>query len=490
MGGGGGTQRTVTETQPSVRPGLDQAYNEFGSMATQFMQNFGPQLFGLINDQRPQQIAGPTELQNEAYRTQAGLLGGQGPAAWQDALGMFSNLGNLPQWQGANLSGITGWGQQPTQNPFGTSPPPLEPSGRVSAQSSGMQAGRKEAEGADGLPRNPWGFTPTTDYTSLISAGIDPTGPSGPALAGTPVAPQGSNATPYTRANPNAGGVNAPGMGQASGSGTVREIDLSKYGGGGGGGGGWNFSSSSGGGGGVEELERIGNPLENIDFANHPALRSALKTFAKTTQPGIENAMIGAGLGRSGAAGNAIETGQAAIALPVMQQLIEGELANKGFDVTQRGQDTQARIAANAAAAQARAQGASLQQQMAMARLAAEQTMRGQDIQLRGQDINALLAQGDQALSARGMDINALLGGAQGLFNMGSADIDRINTNIGNSWGLGESARGIQNDIYTSEFNAQNRPYERIMSFMSPLVGGAVGSTGTTSRSTQSGGGK
>jgi hypothetical protein len=279
-------------------------------------------------------------------------------------------------------------------------------------------------------------------------------------------------------------------MGQASGSGTVREIDLSQYGGGGGGGGGWNFSSSSGGGGGVDELDRIGNPLENIDFANHPALQSALKTFAKTTQPGIENAMIGAGLGRSGAAGNAIETGKATLALPVMQQLIQGELSNKGMDVTQRGQDTQARIAANAAAAQARAQGMGLQQQMAMARLAAEQTMRGQDIQLRGQDINSLLAQGDQALSARGMDINALLSGAQGLFNMGGADIDRINTNIGNSWGLGESARGIQNDIYTSEFNAQNRPYQRIMDFMSPLVGGAVGSSGTTSNSTQSGGGK
>jgi hypothetical protein len=493
MGGsGGGTQRTTTETQPVTNPGLQPAYNEFGNFATQFMQTFGPDLFRYIGDQTPQQIAGPTGLENRAYQTQSGLLNSPGPQAWSDALGMYSSLGNLPQWQGVDMSGITGWGTQPTNSAQGQT---LQAGGQ---QMPGMQsaAAKSTAGGADQPDRTRTG----TDYSSAMAAGLDPT-QIGSALGGTNT-PEGSLSPNWTLANPNAGGVNQPGMGQAGGSGTVREVtpfdmnDWMKNIGSGGGSSSFNFSSG-GGGGGYKQAETIGNPLETIDFANHPALRSALETFAKTTQPGIENAMIGAGLGRSGAAGNAIETGKAQIALPVMEQLIQGELTNKGLDVTQRGQDYQAQAAANAAAAQARAQGASLQQQKYMADLAFAEAMRGQDVSMRGQDIglrqqdiNALLAQGDQALQARGMDINALLGGAQGLTGLGQADLDRINQAIGGSMDMGGAFRGIQNEANQSQFNALNRPYERIMQLLSPIAGGALGNTGTTSVSTQTGGGK
>jgi hypothetical protein len=280
-------------------------------------------------------------------------------------------------------------------------------------------------------------------------------------------------------------------MGRGSGTGTVREIDFdslrSQYPGGDGSGG---FSFSSGGGGGVAKEDRIGDVLSEIDFANHPALQSALDTFAKTALPGIENNMIGAGLGRSGAAANAISTGKAQMALPVMQQLIQGELTQRGQDVTQRGQDTQANIAAAQAAAQARAQGASLQQQRYVADLAAQQALRGQDIQLRGQDITALMDQGQQALTARGQDIGAMGAGAAGLAGLGGADLSRIQQNIQGGMGIGDIFRGIANQQGEASFMAGQRPWDRAMEIFGPVAGGAMGSGGTRTVTTGSGGGK
>ena len=280
-------------------------------------------------------------------------------------------------------------------------------------------------------------------------------------------------------------------MGQGPGGGQVREIDMdalsAQYPGGGGSGG---FSFSSGGGGAVGKEDRIGDVLSEIDFANHPALASALDTFAKTALPGIENNMIGAGLGRSGAAANAITTGKANIALPVMQQLIQGELTQRGQDVTQRGQDTQANIAAAQAAAQARAQGASLQQQRYMADLAAQQTLRGQDISLRGQDIGALMQQGQQALTARGQDIGALAQGAQGLSSLGGADLARIQQNIQGGIDIGNIFRGVANQQGEADFMAGQRPWDRAMEIFGPVAGGAMGSGGTRTVTTGSGGGK
>ena len=266
-------------------------------------------------------------------------------------------------------------------------------------------------------------------------------GPGGAAF--NPSTPTSSLASPYTQAMPSAGIPQQKAYG-TSGTGTVREVDfdkLSQQYPGGGGNGSWSFSS--GGGGSVAPVDRVGSVLDTIDFANHPALQSALDTFAKTALPGIENAMIGAGLGRSGAAGNAIATGKAQIALPVMQQLIQGELEQRGQDVTQRGQDVQANIAAAQAAAQAKAMGMNMQAQKYMADLAAQQTLRAQDIQLRNQDINSLLQQGQMGLEARGQDIGALQAGAQGLLSGAGLDIDRINQAISGGMGIGGTYRDM-----------------------------------------------
>jgi len=298
--------------------------------------------------------------------------------------------------------------------------------------------------------------------------------------------------------------------------GNIRDIEsfdmdawMNKAGRGGGGGGG-SFSYSGGGGGAAPEMERIGNPLESIDFANHPALQSALYTFAKTALPGIENSMIGAGLGRSGAAANAIATGKAEMALPLITQLIQGELTNKGMDVQQRQQDINAQMAAQSAAASAAAQGASLAQQRYMADLAHAQTMRAQDIQLRGQDIgmnqqqiDAMIAEDQQNFAAQQQQQNALISAGQGMTgvaagttgvaagqtNLSQAQTDYAQENIQGAMGIGNQMRGITNAQNEAEFLASQRPWERGMQVLDPILGGAMGQTGQTATSTTTGGG-
>jgi hypothetical protein len=272
-------------------------------------------------------------------------------------------------------------------------------------------------------------------------------------------------------------------MGRGPQTGAVREIDLAYQPGSGYGSGGGSGGWSSGGNGGGAKLDRIDNPLQTIDFANHPALASALDTFAKTALPGIENSMIGAGLGRSGAAANAISTGKANIALPVMQQLIQGELANKGYDVTQRGQDVSQNIAGAQTAAGQYA--ANLAHQAALR--GQDIGLRSQDIGLREQDINALLAQGSQGLQARGQDIGAMLSGAQGLSSLGGADLARIQDAISGGMSVGGATRGIGDRQAEAEFLASQRPGDRGMDIFNTIAGGAMGGTG--SRTTTTGGG-
>jgi len=274
-------------------------------------------------------------------------------------------------------------------------------------------------------------------------------------------------------------------MGQGPQTGGVREI-AGAYGGGGGGYGGGGGGASWGGGGGGAREDRIDNPLQNIDFANHPALQSALDTFAKTALPGIENSMIGAGLGRSGAAGNAIATGKANIALPVMQQLISGELQNKGYDVTQRGQD----VGQNIAGAQAgtAAYNANLAHQAALR--GQDIGLRAQDIGLRGQDINALLQQGAQGLQARGQDIGAMLSGAQGLSSLGGMDLGRIQDAISGGMDIGSIFRGMENQQGEAGFLAGQRSGDRASDIWNTIVSGAMGGTGSTTTTTGGGGGK
>lgn len=484
---GGGSNRQTTETNQIIAPGLEGAYRAAGGLGEDLIGQIGSILPGYLQDTSVQGVAGPTGLQNAAAGAQAGLLQGQGPQAWSDALGMFNSLGSLPQWGGVDLSGITGWGAQPTSAPWSdprvapVGPSRMAPQQATAAKSMRMQDGMG-GSGGGGEPPGP-GPAPAPDPTG--SGGFDPTGGGQPVGGGAApsVGTPEATATPWTQA---AGGhgISAPGMGQGPQTGQIREISAAYQGGGGGYGGGGGFSSSGGGGGSV--MDRIDNPLQNIDFANHPALQSALETFATTALPGIENSMIGAGLGRSGAAGNAIATGKANIALPVMQQLISGELQNKGFDVTQRGQDVNQQIAgAQTAAGQYNAN------------LAHQAALRGQDIGLRGQDIglrqmdmNALLQQGAQGLQARGQDINALLSGAQGLSSLGGMDLGRIQDAISGSMGIGGEFRGIENQMSEAEFLASQRPGERGMDIFNTLLGGAMGSGGSRTVTTGGGGGK
>lgn len=262
---------------------------------------------------------------------------------------------------------------------------------------------------------------------------------------------------------------------------------------GGGGGSSYNYDR---GGGGYSQAEAIGNPLESMDFANHPALQSALDTFAKTALPGIENSMIGAGLGRSGAAANAISTGKATMALPMITELIRGELANKGMDVTQRGQDYQAQAAAANASASARARGEGLAAQQYAAELAHAQTMRAQDIQLRGQDIgmnqqqiDAMMAEDQFSLGSQGQFANQLLGAAGGLGELGQAQSDYAQENIEGAMGIGGQMRGISDAQSEAEFLASQRGWERGMQVYEPMVSGAHQAAGTTSTTTTTGGG-
>lgn len=508
MGGGGGTQRTTGTTSPTYSPELSGALRSFGNMASNIFNTIGPDYLNFMTDQTPQQIAGPNAMMTDAYQYQSGMLNAQAPQAWSDAMGMYQNLGNLPAWGGVDLSGITGWGSNPSQtyqpqqqySMFSAHP---QAQGKMAANQSfdtsgwgdggRMEANVSEPPTGGGGVAGDNGQNPGTNLEAwrAASLGLDPSQAGGSAAAGNPNEPGGATGPNYVQGNPYAGGVNAPGLGRGPGTGTVGgPEDYMKgwgRGGGGGGGGGGSFSFSAGGGD-IDMLEREANPLQNIDFANHPALKSALDTFSKTTLPGIENAMIGAGLGRSGAAGNAIATGKAQMALPVMQQLMDLEMQNKGLDVTQRGQDYQAKIAAQQAAASAASAGASLQAQRYAADLAYAQATRGQDVALRQMDINALMGQGEQALAARNMDINALLGGAGGLMQLGGSDLDRINTNIGNAWQMGGGMRDLQQAEYDSQFNAANRPWERMNQFMGPLMQ-QMSQPGTATSQVQTGGG-
>jgi hypothetical protein len=267
--------------------------------------------------------------------------------------------------------------------------------------------------------------------------------------------------------------------------------------GGGGGGGSYNYNYTGGGGGGAQ-MDRIGNPLESMDFANHPALASALDTFAKTALPGIENSMIGAGLGRSGAAANAISTGKATMALPMIQELIRGELQNKQMDVTQRGQDYQAQQAAAQASAAARARGESLAAQRYAADLAHAQTMRAQDIQLRGQDIgmnqqqiDALMAEDAFNLQSQGQYGQGLLGAAGGLTDLGQTQAGIGQAAIDQAMGVGQTQRDIENAQGEAEFLASQRGWDRGMQVLDPILGGAMGQQGQrTTQTTTGGGGK
>ena len=107
---------------------------------------------------------------------------------------------------------------------------------------------------------------------------------------------------------------------------------------------------------------------------------------------------------------------------------------------------------------------------------------------MRGQDINALMQQGAQALQARGQDIGALVSGAQGLSSPGGMDLARVQDAISGSMGVGGAFRDIGNQQAEAEFIAGQRPWDRAMEFAAPVLGGAMGSGGTRTVTTGGGG--
>jgi len=456
MGGGGGKQ-TSTTTQQVPRE-LRGAYSTIGNLATDVFRQAGDYLPGMFLDQTPQQVAGATDLENLAYQTAGGMLQSGGPESWSQAQGMFNALGNLPSWSGVNFSGIPG---------FSAPAPVVDPRRSATAQTG--VANKAMQIGGDSGGGQPSGGGQSGGGDSEEPSVVLPGAGSATAQAPTP---SGTVPPPWTGATPH-GGISAPGMGSGTPTGSYMDSRLGGSAGGG-----------VSGGGSVQDLdlpEWVGNPLENIDFANHPALQSALDTFAKTSLPGIENAMIGAGLGASGAAGNAIATGKANIALPVMQQLLNLEMQNKGLDVGQRGTDIGAQVSA-------RGQDASLAGQGMAASNALQQAQLAQQTAMRGQDINALLGQGSQALQARGQDINALLSGGQGLSSLGGMDVSRIQDAINQAASQGGNMRDIANQGFESQFMAENRPYDRMLQALGMFSPGAMAAGGTQTVTTGGGG--
>jgi hypothetical protein len=206
--------------------------------------------------------------------------------------------------------------------------------------------------------------------------------------------------------------------------------------------------------------------LMNIDFANHPALKSAMKSFEAAALPGLANQLGAAGLSRSGAAGSAIGQAKAGMALPMIQQLMSGAVTERGQDIGQRAQDIESGL-----------------------------TQRGQDIQdigsklnlalgARGQDVQALLGKGSQDLQGRGQDIQSMLGAMQGFQGLDAADLDRLQAGMQSAMGVGGTMRGIEQDALNALYDAGIRDSDLLAQFgLAPLGGltAGIGSTTTSS---------
>lgn len=210
--------------------------------------------------------------------------------------------------------------------------------------------------------------------------------------------------------------------------------------------------------------------LMNIDFANHPALRSAMGAFEKATLPGLASQLGAAGLSRSGAAPAAITSAKAQMAMPIISQLMSGAVTERGQDIGQRGQDIESGI-----------------------------TQRGQDIQdigsklglalgARGQDVQALLGKGSQDLTARGQDIQSLATAMGGFQNLAGLDLERLQRGIDTAMGVGGTMRGIEQEGLNAIYDAAIRDSDLLAQIGLAPLGGLTAGIG--SQTTTRGGGK
>ena len=209
--------------------------------------------------------------------------------------------------------------------------------------------------------------------------------------------------------------------------------------------------------------------LMNMDFANHPALKSAMKSFEAAALPGLASSLGAAGLSRSGAAGSSIASAKAGMALPMIQQLMSGAVTERGQDIGQRQQDISSGI-----------------------------TQRGQDIQdvgnkqnlalgARGQDVQALLGKGAQDLDARGQDLQSKIAAMGGFGNMDAADLNRLQAGISNAMSVGGTMRGIEQEGLNATFDSLIRDSDLLAQIGLAPLGGLTAGIGNT---TTSGGGK
>lgn len=211
---------------------------------------------------------------------------------------------------------------------------------------------------------------------------------------------------------------------------------------------------------------REDSALMNMDFANHPALKSAMKSFEAAALPGLANQLGAAGLSRSGAAGSAISSAKAQMALPMIQQLMSGAVTERGQDIGQRGQDIESGI-----------------------------TQRGQDITdiggklnlalgARGQDVQALLGKDAQDLTGRGQDIQSMIAGMGGFQGLNDADLRRLQGGMDAAMGVGGTMRGIEQDSLNALFESGIRDSDLLAQIgLAPLGGltAGIGSNTTTS---------
>lgn len=215
---------------------------------------------------------------------------------------------------------------------------------------------------------------------------------------------------------------------------------------------------------------REDSALMNMDFANHPALKSAMKSFEAAALPGLASQLGSAGLSRSGAASSSIAGAKAQMAMPMIQQLMSGAVQERGQDIGQRGQDIESGI-----------------------------TQRGQDIQdvgsklnlalgARGQDLQGILGAAGHDIAARGQDIDSMSTALQGFSGLNAADLERLKTGIGTAMDVGGTFRGIEQEGLNSIYDSLIRDSDLLTEIGLAPLGGVTSAIG--SETVSSGGGK
>lgn len=216
--------------------------------------------------------------------------------------------------------------------------------------------------------------------------------------------------------------------------------------------------------------DQVDSALMSMDFANHPALKSAMKSFEAAALPGLATQLGAGGLSRSGAATSAIAGAKAQMAMPMIQQLMSGAVTERGQDIGQRGQDIDSGI-----------------------------TQRGQDISdigsklnlalgARGQDLQGILGAAGHDIAARGQDIDSMSTAMQGFMGLDAADLNRLSTGIGTAMDVGGTFRGIEQEGLNSIYDALIRDSDLLTEIGLAPLGGVTSAIGN--RTTTSGGGK